>query len=270
MLPTASVSLPRRIQSTLLSFSGSSVASGASTRESTSAEMPSPSATVRTSSTKSSAPPTIISSPITTWATIAMVRWVSPAGVEPERPELPHVLALAAVPDRPPRISAVDDQQPGRRRDVDGCRVDQPQADAGGEAGQKDAEVATQGAVVGGHLGAAASPSAECQRAGANQEHGDRAQHEGGTDDGADRDLLGLAAREDRDHGNQRLRQRRTDRGQQASDGSFTEVETIARPLDRVREQDRSADDQRECRRQQELRHAEAAYPPAHRSHEVR
>ena len=76
-----------------------------------------------------------------------------------------------------------------------------------------------------------------------NEEHGDRGQHEGGADDGADRDLLGLAARKDRDHGNQRLRQRRTDRGQQASDGSLTEVEAIAGPLDRVREQDRAADD---------------------------
>src|SRR5918995_746677 len=140
MLPTARVSLSRRIQSTLLSFSGSSVASGASTRESTSAETPSSSATVTTSSTKSSAPPTIINSPTTTWATIAIVR-----------------------PTRRRRIRSEGDQHPDRPDDVEGCRVGQPQADADREAGQKEAEVATQRAVVGGPLRAAASPSAERQ-----------------------------------------------------------------------------------------------------------
>jgi hypothetical protein len=193
------------------------------------------------------------------------------AGVEREWRELVHVLALAAVPDRPPGVGCIGDQQPDRPCNVNGPRLDQPQGEPGGEAGQKEAEVATQRALIGGHLRAAAPRSAERERAGADQQHGDRAQHERGADDGADRDLLGLAAREHRDNGNHRLRQRRTDCGQQASHGSFTEVETLARPLDRVREQDRAADDQRECRREQEPGHAEAPVPAlGRRSREAR
>ena len=73
-----------------------------------------------------------------------VARRVLLAGVERERLELVHVLALAALPDGPPHISSVGDQQPDRPGDVDGRRVDQSQADADGEAGQKEAEVATQ------------------------------------------------------------------------------------------------------------------------------
>ena len=68
-LPTASASLPLRIQMTLLSFSGSSVASGASTSERASGARPTLSATFLSSSTNSSAPPTIISRPTTSCAT---------------------------------------------------------------------------------------------------------------------------------------------------------------------------------------------------------
>ena len=68
-LPTASASLPLRIQMTLLSFSGSSVASGASTSESASGARPTLSATFLSSSTNSSAPPMIISRPTTSCPT---------------------------------------------------------------------------------------------------------------------------------------------------------------------------------------------------------
>ena len=59
MLPSASASLPSRTQKKLLTFSGSSVASGARISESTIASTPRSSATWRSSSTKRWAPPTI-------------------------------------------------------------------------------------------------------------------------------------------------------------------------------------------------------------------
>jgi len=68
-LPTASESLLLRIQITLFSFSGNSVASGASTSESASGASPTLSATFLSSSTNSSAPPTIMSRPTTSWST---------------------------------------------------------------------------------------------------------------------------------------------------------------------------------------------------------
>ncbi len=70
MLPSASASLPRRTHSTLLAFSGISVASGASTSESTSAEIPAASAIASMPLTNSSAPPMIAASETTNWATI--------------------------------------------------------------------------------------------------------------------------------------------------------------------------------------------------------
>jgi hypothetical protein len=67
MLPIASVSLPRRIQSTLLNFSGSSVASGATSNENASGGSPAAFPRSPTALTKSFAPPTISASPIAVW-----------------------------------------------------------------------------------------------------------------------------------------------------------------------------------------------------------
>ena len=73
MLPSASASLPRRTHSTLLAFSGISVASGASTSASTSAEMPADSAMCSTPVTNSSAPAMIAASETTNWTVICSV-----------------------------------------------------------------------------------------------------------------------------------------------------------------------------------------------------
>jgi hypothetical protein len=59
MLPSASESLPSRIQKKLFAFSGNSVANGARTSASSSGSRPTLSATCSTCSTKISAPPTI-------------------------------------------------------------------------------------------------------------------------------------------------------------------------------------------------------------------
>jgi hypothetical protein len=67
MLPIASVSLPRRIQITLLNFSGSSVASGATSNENASGGSPAALPRSPTASTKSFAPPTISASPTAVW-----------------------------------------------------------------------------------------------------------------------------------------------------------------------------------------------------------
>ena len=58
-LPSASESLPARIQKKLFAFSGSSVANGAGTRESTNGFAPAVSARWSTCSTNMCAPPTI-------------------------------------------------------------------------------------------------------------------------------------------------------------------------------------------------------------------
>ena len=69
-LPVASVSLPSRTHRIEFAFSGSSVASGASTSESTSGATPIDSAMLSTAPTKSSAPATIAASETTNWRTI--------------------------------------------------------------------------------------------------------------------------------------------------------------------------------------------------------
>ena len=70
MLPRARVSLPWRIQVTLLIVSGSSVASGAITSVSTSSSTPKPCARLSMLVTNSSAAPTSMARPTRVWARI--------------------------------------------------------------------------------------------------------------------------------------------------------------------------------------------------------
>ena len=86
-------------------------------------------------------------------------------------------------------------------------------------------------------------------------------EHERRADDRADRYLLALGPGQHRDDRDERLGQRGAHRGEQAAHRALAQVELAARPLDRVGEQDRPADDQDEAREEEQDGHGAVALP---------
>src|SRR5581483_9714319 len=74
-------------------------------------------------------------------------------------------------------------------------------------------------------------------------------------DDRADGDVVGPPAGEQRDHRDDRLRQRRSDRREQTADRSFREAKAVTGPLDGVGEEVRPREQDGEGRRQQDEAH---------------
>ena len=99
--------------------------------------------------------------------------------------------------------------------------------------------------------------------------HREGGDHEGRAEDRADADLVSLlVAGQHGDEGKDRLRERRSDRGEDAPDGPFGEAETLADPLHTVREELRAGEDHPEGDR--ELQPAHASRSPLRRPSPVR
>ena len=93
----------------------------------------------------------------------------------------------------------------------------------------------------------------EQQRRDADERHRDRREQERRADDRADGDVLGARAAADQgDDRDQRLGHRGPDRGEHAPGRPLAEPEPVARPLDRVREQQRAGEDDREAGEQED------------------
>jgi hypothetical protein len=125
--------------------------------------------------------------------------------------------------------------------------VDEAEHDPQREEDREQAEVAMHGAEVRVDLAAAFPTAPEGHRRQPDEEHRDRAEHEGGADDRSDGHVLALGAGEQRHHRDQRLGQGGAHRGEQAADRPLAEVQAVAEPLDAVREQQRATDDQDEA-----------------------
>jgi hypothetical protein len=94
----------------------------------------------------------------------------------------------------------------------------------------------------------------------ADQAHGERCEQEGRPDDCPDRDVFALRSLEQGDDRDQGLGHRRPDCGEQASDRALAQLEAIADPLRRVREQKRPGQDHREACDQQDEIHRGRSY----------
>ena len=89
----------------------------------------------------------------------------------------------------------------------------------------------------------------------ADQAHRQRREQERRADDRADRDVFAaFGAADQGDDRDQRLRHRGPDRGEDAADRAFAELQPVAEPLDRVGEEQRAGEDDGEADRQQEVR----------------
>ena len=279
MLPIASVSLRRRTHSTLLNFSGSSVASGATNSENASGGMPAASPRVLTAPTKISAPSTIRPSAIATCTKGAAVGSIGgPLGQAADhtahpRPHvqrvdlvghLPLELALAGALEVSADVVAVAHHQHDRERVVDRFDVQQARDDGERVHHEEVAEILADHARI--DLEGPLPPPAagEDQDRHRDHHHRERRQHERRADDRADPDLLARGvARRDRDDRQDRLGQRGADGGEHRPDRALGQSETLAHPFDAVREQLRARQDHEQRHDQQRPIHMGVHAPRA-------
>ena len=245
MLPSASVSLPSRTQKKLFAFSGSSVASGASTSERISTSAPRPSATATTSSTNMWAPPTIAARPSRNWMTTSRVGGSS-CGVESmisgmrcrsRGSSVSSRWTLPAAAQRRDDIAGVSEHEDARGHGLEAVGHAEPEREADGEEPEEDGEVALHGLGVDVEPAAGRAPALVGQRGDPDEEHRDRREQERRADDRADRDVVGpLRPAEDRDERDQALGHRRPDGREQAPHRALAERQLVPEPLDGVGE----------------------------------
>ena len=229
MLPSASESLPSRTQKKLLTFSGSSVASGARIRARTTASTPRLSAILSSSSTKRWAPPTIAPSPTSSCSTQTAEARVGAALARGARRSAGR--GCRAPAPRPSRAGC------GRcragRRAGRGCRPGSAAPAARPRRAPGRARRSTRKKIRSrSRVGRWTRSSSPCSRFSPvevgeqpDQAHRQGREQEGGADDRPDRDVFAALGRaEQGDDRDQRLRHRRADRGEQAADGALAEL----------------------------------------------
>src|SRR2546426_491484 len=192
-LPSAMTSLPSRVQIRLFAASGSSVASGARISATSSVLKPIACEKSSTNVAKKRAPRMMPPNEMTVCAR------TSQSGGEFFR---------RRIPARP------------RRR----AKVSSSKASCSSSSSSMSTAL---------RRGALAAP-AQRERGDADEEHHQRSEHEGRAEDGADADLVGVrrVREEDRNHGNQRFRRGRTDRGEDAPGRALADPQLEAEPLD--------------------------------------
>ena len=253
MLPSARLSLPSRTQKKLFAFSGSSVASGARTSERTSGSMPSRlgdvdqllDEQVRAADDRGEADDQL-KHDRRPW------RLVAGRPVHVKGSDRVRLLHGAAAAQGRADVDRVGEDEDDRERQVDPLGDDRPDQDPGGEEDEEEDQVAVERRHVGVQLRPLLAARMEDQRRDPDKCHRDRREQERGADDRSDRDVLGaLGATDDRDDRDQRLRHRRADRGEDASRRALADTELVPRPLDRVGEEQRAGEDDREADREE-------------------
>ncbi len=180
-------------------------------------------------------------------------RRVATGRVEDERPQLLRLLDVAAVPECPARVDGVRHDEQDRRRNLDRGRRAEPEQETDEEAAHEEGEVALERREVHVQVQPRLATTAVEHRPEPHECHCNRRQEQRRADDRPDRDVLGsLAALDDGDDRDQRLRQRRRHGGEEAADSPLPEPDHAAEPLDRVRDQQRAGEQDGEARRQED------------------
>jgi hypothetical protein len=100
------------------------------------------------------------------------------------------------------------------------------------------------------------SAAAERDRGDPDQRHRHCGEHEGGTDDRAERDpFRSLAPADDRDHRDDGFGECGADRSEDASHRTRAEADPVAKPLDGVGEQESTGEDDGEADEKEQNRH---------------
>ncbi len=151
------------------------------------------------------------------------------------------------MPERPDHVEQVGRDEQGRTGDLQRLRRAEPEEEANEEAAHEESKVALERREVDAARERLRPAVAVDQHA--DERHCDRREQEGSADDCPRRHVVGPRfASDDRDDRDQRLGKRRRDRGEDAPHGALAKVELAPEPLDPIRKEQRSREQNREAR----------------------